>query len=178
MAGESISSALLIIAAVICAGVLIIAIYPAIFTMAGTFGSATHAADQNIRTDFTIVLATNTTINPGSNPSTDAVTVYMKNVGTARIAQADIMNRADVFCGDIDLIEPLGYTSSNPPSTVGEWTAYIDNDQITSTSTGYWNPGDTLEVYALIPTPNEVYFQFVLPNGVSQSVTFSGRTTS
>jgi flagellar protein FlaG len=182
MAGESISSALLIIAAVICAGVLIIAIYPAIFTMAGTFGSATHAADQNIRTDFTIVLATNTTVIPGagSDPGTDIVTVYMKNVGTARIAQADIINRADVFCGDIDLIRPLGYNSpplprpSTPSPEV--WTAYIGNAALTST--GYWNPGDTLEVDAMIPTPNEAYFQFVLPNGVSQSVTFSGRTTS
>ena len=62
MSGETIASAILLITAVICAAILVVAIYPAVFTMVGTFGSASHAADQNIRTDFKIVLATNTRI--------------------------------------------------------------------------------------------------------------------
>ena len=54
----AIESAILLIVAVICAAILAMAVYPAIFTMAGTFSSASHTADQNIRTDFKIVLAT------------------------------------------------------------------------------------------------------------------------
>jgi len=100
MSGETIASALLLITAVICAAILIIAIYPTIFTMAGTFASASHAADQNIRTDFTIVLATNTT---------NSVTVYMKNVGSVKIPVADIQ-RSSVFCGDEDNIQQISPT--------------------------------------------------------------------
>ncbi len=57
----AIESAILLIVAVICAAILAMAVYPAIFTMAGTFSSASHTADQNIRTDFKIVLATSDT---------------------------------------------------------------------------------------------------------------------
>jgi flagellar protein FlaG len=158
MSGETIASAILLITAVVCAAVLIVAIYPAVFTMVGTFGSASHTADQNIRTDFKIVLATNT--------STYA-TIYMKNVGTVKIPAADIQH-SSIFCGEEGNIQP-----TTP--------AEIKLNNVLLSDTSYWNPGDTLSILVPLPTPspNDVlYFQFVLPNGVSQSVTFSGRTTS
>ena len=38
MSGETIANAIFLITAVICAAILVAAIYPTIYTMAGTFG--------------------------------------------------------------------------------------------------------------------------------------------
>ena len=87
----AIESAILLIVAVICAAILAMAVYPAIFTMAGTFSSASHTADQNIRTDFKIVLATS---------DTTGIHAWMKNTGTTQIPLATITNQSNVACGD------------------------------------------------------------------------------
>ena len=164
MSAESISNALFLIAAVICAAVLIVAIFPAIYTMTGTFGSASHAADQNIRTDFKIVTVTN---------NGQTVLVWMKNVGTAQIPLNDIQ-RSDVFCGDMGNFNRLAYTGNNPPG-YGYWTAVLSD----LNHNGYWDPGETLEVIGQtsatnpITGQNDVYFQFVLPNGISRSTQFA-----
>jgi hypothetical protein len=167
MSAEAISNALFLIAAVICAAVLIVAIFPAIFTMAGTFGSASHAADLNIRTDFKIVLATNT----GTT-----VSVWMKNIGSAQIPLADIEQRSDVFLGpEGSGVQRFSYGGQS--YTLGQWT----DDTSGLSGNGYWNPGETLGVNIALPSSmtnmdpstTEMYFQFVLPNGVSRSVTFT-----
>ncbi|MGD0535549.1 MAG: flagellin [Methanoregula sp.] len=159
MSGETIASAILLITAVICAAVLIVAIYPAVFTMVGTFGSASHTADQNIRTDFSIILATYN--------SDNSVTVYLKNIGSAKLPLASINSQADVFCGPAN-----GFTRlTNPPH--GEWTL-----NPAGSDTVYWIPGETLEVditpHSCVYDPTQpIYFEFVLPNSGSRSVTFS-----
>ena len=167
----AIESAILLIVAVICAAILAMAVYPAIFTMAGTFSSASHAADQNIRTDFKIVLATS---------DATGVHAWMKNVGTTQIPLVRITNQSNVACGDettkLPPIQPVTYGGSSG------WTAAL----IDPNNNGYWMPGQTLEVdipalscVATAPEyTDEMYFQFILPNGYSQSVTFSGMTTS
>ena len=167
----AIESAILLIVAVICAAILAMAVYPAIFTMAGTFSSASHTADQNIRTDFKIVLATS---------DTTGVHAWMKNIGTTQIPLARITNQSNVACGDettrLPPIQPVTYGGSSG------WTAAL----IDPNNNGYWMPGQTLEVDVpssscvspSAPSTDEIYFQFILPNGYSQSVTFSGRTTS
>jgi flagellar protein FlaG len=174
MSAESISNALFLIAAVICAAVLIVAIFPAIYTMTGTFGSASHAADQNIRTDFKIVTVTN---------NGQIVLAWMKNVGTAQISFADI-TRSDAFCGDVGNFARLTYTANNPnnpytatinPPSNGYWSAILSD----LNNNNYWDPGETLEVIGQtsatqpISGTTDVYFQFVLPNGISRSTQFA-----
>lgn len=164
----AIESAILLIVAVICAAILAMAVYPAIFTMAGTFSSASHTADQNIRTDFKIVLATSDT--------TTGVHAWMKNVGTTQISLVGITNQSNVACGDESPggspIQPIPYGG------LSGWTAAL----IDPNNNGYWMPGQTLEVDVPSCRPSastdQMYFQFILPNGYSQSVTFSGMTTS
>jgi flagellar protein FlaG len=65
-----------------------------------------------------------------------------------------------------------------PTSTLGDgqWTYVFTN----LNASGYWNPGDTLEVDAdakTIQLTDPVYFQFVLPNGISTSDQFTVSTT-
>ncbi len=57
MSADTFTTAIFLITAVIAAGVLISAIFPVVYQMAGTFSSAGHASDQQIRTDFKVVLA-------------------------------------------------------------------------------------------------------------------------
>jgi flagellar protein FlaG len=153
MSSETIVSALFLISAVIAAGVLISAIFPAIYRTADTFGSVSHEADSTMRTDVKIV-------NAYSN-STSA-TVWLKNVGTSRIAAGDLDN-GDVFVGTPGNFERISLQKN-----------YI----IEGNGNGFWDPGETLTIHVvssyLPTTPGDmVYFSLVLPNGVKRSTEFT-----
>jgi len=58
----------------------------------------------------------------------------------------------------------------------GQWSYTLTNPSTPNS----WNPGDTLEIDAYTTTINSsdpVYFQFVLPNGISTSDQFTVSTT-
>jgi archaeal flagellar protein FlaG len=166
MSAETFTTAMFLITAVIAAGVLINAVFPVVYTMAGTFQSATHESDQRLRTDFKIV----TTF---GKSSTSVVQVWMKNVGSQRIALSDIQ-KSDVFCGETGNFARLTYVPGNPnPTPNNEWTEVLSDLD----GNNYWDPGETLEVYAIpskMPSSgNMVYFQFVLPDGIWRSNEFT-----
>ncbi|HNX17335.1 MAG TPA: flagellin [Methanoregula sp.] len=163
MSSETFTTALFLITAVIAAGVLISAIFPVVYQMAGTFTSAGHASDQQIRTDFKIVLAV-------ANNSHFA-RVWMKNTGSEQIYIDDV-ERSDVICGGAGNFNRM---SLSPSSTLneGQWL-YILSDL---NNNNYWDPGESLEIDAKTGTldiaggPN--YFQFTLPNGIWRSDRFT-----
>jgi len=164
MSAETFTTAMFLITAVIAAGVLINAVFPVVYTMAGTFQSATHESDQRLRTDFKIV----TTF--GKAPT---VQVWMKNVGSQRISLEEI-KRSDVFCGEVGNFGRLTYKYILPGSLVsGEWTETLSD----LNSNNYWDPGETLQVTAVPPimpsSGNMIYFQFVLPTGTWRSSEFT-----
>ena len=80
-----------LITAVIAAGVFISAIFPVFYQMTGTFSSAGHTADVQLRTNMQIILDV-------ANQSQYA-RVWIKNTGSERVALADIQ-RSNVICGD------------------------------------------------------------------------------
>jgi flagellar protein FlaG len=154
MSSETIVTALFLISAVIAAGVLISAIFPAIYRTADTFGSVSHEADTRMRTDVKIV-------NAYSNSSQWA-TVWLKNVGTSRIAAAEL-NDGDIFIGIPGNFERQPLQNH-----------YV----IAGNGNGFWDPGETLTITVqsdLIPgsSGNVVYFSLVLPNGVKTSIEFT-----
>jgi archaellum component FlaG (FlaF/FlaG flagellin family) len=134
--------------------------------MAGTFGATSHAADQNIRTDFTITLAT-------YSSTTGSVTVYLKNTGTAIVLAHDLLN-SDVFVSD---------TEGNMGSTRLPFVASVcpasgsTCPTLSSSNSPSWAPGETLEIATAITPltdPNDnINFEFILPNGITRSLTFS-----
>jgi len=162
MSSETITTALFLITAVIAAAVLISAIFPVIYQMTGTFAAAGHASDQELRTNIQIVLDV-------ANQS-QYVRVWMKNTGSARIAAADIQ-RSDVFSGDINNFNKLTLNEAGPLVN-GQWSYTLSD----LNSNNFWDPGETLEIDAytttIVPT-DQVYFQFVLPSGISTSDQFS-----
>lgn len=162
MSAETFTTAMFLITAVIAAGVLVNAVFPVVYNMAGTFSSATHESDQRLRTDFKIVTYTATVV-----PS--QAKVWMKNVGSSRIPIADFTNRSDVFCGKVGEFNRLTWA----PSGSDTWTEQryeINNNE-------YWDPGETILVIANTDIPPQdqgmVYFQFTLPSGVYRTVEFN-----
>jgi flagellar protein FlaG len=162
MSAETFTTAMFLITAVIAAGVLINAVFPVVYTMAGTFQSATHESDQRIRTDFKIVAA--------FANSTHA-NVWMKNIGSQRIPLTDIQ-RSDVFCGPVDNFGRLSYQNVYPGDlAAGQWTETLMD--LNNPPNDNWDPGETLQVTSRTPLTGNIYFQFVLPNGIWRSNEFT-----
>jgi|SRR5208337_2941862 len=165
MSADTFTTAIFLITAVIAAGVLISAIFPVVYQMAGTFSSAGHASDQQIRTDFKVVLAVGN--------SSGYAQIWMKNTGSIQIPLSDI-EKSLVICGDKTAgnYNQLSLVHSGP-LTAGQWTYTLSdlNDN------NYWDPGETLEIDALPQTLNMNgglnYFQFTLPDGIWRSDQFT-----
>jgi flagellar protein FlaG len=167
MSSETFTTAMFLIAAIISAGVLINAVFPVVYTLAGTIASSSHKVDERLSTDVKIV----TTYASGGDAK--SARIWLKNVGTGRISDADI-RKADVFLGGQGDFVRLGLVSGTPDQN--QWTYEILED----TKNNYWDPGETLYIQAKtdrIPVKGDiVYFQFVLPTGLSRSTTFTAGT--
>lgn len=157
MSSETIVTALFLIAAVVAAGVLINAVFPIISRTTETFGSVAHSTDEQIRTDIKIV---NYFANSTGTPETDESQIWLKNIGTSRIPESDIVN-SDIFFGGVGNFGTVSGAIHDP--------------------TGWWNPGDTLHITingTQVPTGRwpatggVAYFAIVLPNGVKRSIEF------
>jgi archaeal flagellar protein FlaG len=155
-----------LITAVIAAGVLINAVLPVIYTAAGSFSASSHESDLRLRTDFKIVLAVADT--------NGNVRVWMKNIGSEQIPLSDV-NRSDVICGDVGNFGRLAYIP--PPGLIsdGLWDYQLSD---LPPPNSIWDPGETLEIDAKTSTikpisGSQVFFQFVLPDGIWRSDQFT-----
>jgi flagellar protein FlaG len=160
VASETFVTALLIITGIIAAGILITAVYPVVWTMAGTFTSSAHQTDIQMRTDFKIV-STYANDNVPSN-----IRILMVNVGTAAIGVSDIQ-KSIVNIGNTGNFGPVPYST-------GGWTYTIYK---TDNNINQWSPGEILEIdtssLLITDTYPDVYFQFILPSGVWRSEEFT-----
>jgi archaeal flagellar protein FlaG len=164
MAGEAISSSILLIGAAVGAAFLIAAILPAIFTAGDTFGTVAHSADEKMKTDFRIV-------NTFANDT--AVKVWMKNVGATRPSIYDIQ-KSDVYYGTSTSIERYSYGSGGHAATKN--FDYLLGD---ATNNGYWDIGETLEITIVglsVSSTDPLSFTFATPNSIRRSVSFSQPT--
>jgi flagellar protein FlaG len=174
MSAETFTTAMFLITAVIAAGVLINAVFPVVYNMAGTFSSSTHASDERLRTDFKMVAYYTNGDSYGH--------IYMKNIGSARITLSDI-KKSDVLWGTEGDYGRLAYSSAASPG-YGEWTTeFASSGEVIYDLNGneYWDSGETLHITTRSPSAKPfysgdiMYFQFVLPGGTWRSVTFTAR---
>jgi flagellar protein FlaG len=168
---------MMLITGVVAAAILIVAVLPVVWSMVGTFSSASAETDARMRTDFKIV----TTYACGSATCSPryVAKVWMKNIGTNKIGESEIQ-RSDVLAGTTtNFMRPTYYSSPCPPTSGARW-CYILSEP--SGSNGFWDPGETLEIDAwpyiglnnIITGPNlNVYFQFILPNSVWRTEEFT-----
>lgn len=162
MSADTFTTAIFLITAVVAAAVLINAIFPVVYQMAGTFSSSTHATDVRLRTDFVIVA---TFASP-----TGTAQVFVKNVGSQAVSKSEI-GSSDVIFGPVGNVQHLTLTLPPPPSP-GKWTYTLYD----LNNNNYWDPGETLKIDANYGqgwgSGTMMYFQFILPNSVSRSSQF------
>jgi len=164
MSSESIVTALFLISAVIAAGVLISAIFPAIYRTADTFGSVSHEADVQMRTDIKIV-------NYYYPVSGENAIIWLKNVGTYRIGTLEL-DESDIFIGQ--------------PGSFYRFSLYDGVDRYyepVELTNNFWDQGETLTItipindipsdYRPVSAGDPVYFAIVLSNGARRSIEFN-----
>lgn len=178
MAAETFVTALLLITAIISAGILINAVYPVVWNMAGTFSSASHETDTRMRTDFKIVATQATSSYSGTS---GLAKIWVKNIGTNSIGRPEI-EQSDVFIGRVgnfqraqfDTLNPYLPIPPPPPLPADKYWIYYLAD---TNSNNQWDIGETMEIDSMVPGIDTIgipiYFQLVLPNGVWRSSEFT-----
>lgn len=163
MSADTFTSAMFLITAVLAAGVLINAVFPVVYNMAGTFNTASHQSDERLRTDFKII----TTL---ADSNTETGNIWIKNVGSSAIPLYEI-ERSDVFFGPATSFDRRTYGS--------QWVADFTKADYDLNSNGYWDSGETVKITVISATGfgsgDRVYFQFALPNGIWRSTEFTAR---
>lgn len=164
MSSESFTTAIFLITAIVAAAILVNAFFPVIYTATSTFTESSHSTDERIRTDIKIV-------NSYTESDGDSK-IWIKNIGSIRIPDTDIAS-SDVYFG---IPGDFDYMIYNTIPASGEWAFTIREDS--GTPNEYWDSGETLEIALMgnsstFSTGDYVYFQFVLPNGVSASTRYT-----
>jgi archaellum component FlaF (FlaF/FlaG flagellin family) len=155
---KTITTALLIVAGVICSIFLFNTVYPMINRSSAAMVSMTDKIDDRMQTQVDIVHAANTT---------DRKTVYIwvKNVGTNRV---DNIEASDVFLGPQGDFVRIPH-ESEAGGTYPQWTYTIENDT-------EWKTGATVKItvtYSDSPESGTYYVKIVIPNGIAAEYFFS-----
>ena len=130
MAQETLSSAILIIAAIIATVALVNAVYPSLFASTSSIGSASTATSDRVKTDVRVVET--------SSPNATALAVWAKNVGSTEISASELAYSDVFFGGDRNSMARVSTDLGDPC----HWS-YIMSD---TDGDGQWSPGETLEV--------------------------------
>ena len=155
MASITIEEAIIVVSTIIATSILAAAIFSSLSRIEASYKSVVAATEEKMGTDIKIVFATST--------SSTTVKVWVKNVGTSRIAPSMIVS-SDLFFGKVDNAARLNYSS--------DWSYSIVNDD----GDGVWEPGETLEITITLSSAlsqGDYYVRFVLYNGKDAEYMFS-----
>jgi archaellum component FlaF (FlaF/FlaG flagellin family) len=162
---KTITTALLIIAGIICSIFLFNSVYPMINRSSAAMVSMTDKIDDRMQSRIDIVNAT---------ASADGQTVYIwiKNVGSTRITAID---QSDVFLGPEGNFLRIPYYENSDGSQVQPpcWSYDIENDPGNITE---WKTGETMKITVTYNTslvPDTYYVKVVIPNGIEAEYYFS-----
>ena len=155
---KAITTALLIIAGVICMIFVFNSVYPAVNRSSHAMVSMADTIDERMKSRINIVHAAN---------STDRLTVYLwvKNVGTSRIVDVD---ESDVFFGQSDNFSRVPYVD-DAGGSYPRWAYTLENDT-------EWLTSATLKVtitYDVDPGTGTYFAKVIIPNGISDEYFFS-----
>ncbi|WP_410507298.1 hypothetical protein RSJ42_10755 [Methanosarcina hadiensis] len=162
MSGESISSAILTIASVICAFGFVSAVYPSVISAGHPIMSRTDSMGDQIMTDIEI-------LHEATGAEGTEIHVWVKNVGCKEISSSAIP-RSDLFFGKAGNFERIPYDEKE--TLVPGWSYRIEQDEDND-----WDKGETLSIKirpADLPEPGKKYFiKFSTYNGVSEEAYFT-----
>jgi len=162
LSGESISSAILTTASVICAFAFVSAVYPSVISAGDPIMSRSDAMGDQILTDMEILHET-------TGAEGTEIRVWIKNVGCKEISSG-MIPESDLFFGEAGNFERIPY-DENGNSAPG-WSYLIEQNGDED-----WDKGETLLIRikpADLPVSGEKYFiKFSTYNGVSEEAYFT-----
>jgi archaellum component FlaF (FlaF/FlaG flagellin family) len=155
---KAITTALLIIAGVVCMIFVFNSVYPMVNNSSQAMASMAQQVDERMQSQINIVHAAN---------SADRTSVYIwiKNVGTQRILSVE---QSDLFFGQENNFNRIPY-KGEPGAGHPQWDFTLENDT-------QWQTSATLKVtitYTSDPGAGTYYIKFIIPNGVSTDYYFS-----
>lgn len=163
MGGETISSAIIMIASVICAATFAAAVFPAIIGASAPVIASTDTLNDRIQTDIKI-------IHEANNADGSEGYIWVKNVGNNRI-HSNLIEDSDLFFGEEGDFMRIAYNGTI--ATSPSW-----NYQIENTGNTRWEQGETIRITVNMSsdpiTSGEEYFvSFILYNGISDNDYFT-----
>ena len=155
---KAITTALLIIAGVVCMIFVFNSVYPTINRSSQAMVSMAEQVDERMKSRISIVHGAS---------SSDNLSVYLwiKNVGTQRIVN---IKASDLFFGPSDNFSRIPYVDDAAGSHP-QWTYTLENDT-------EWQTSATLKVtitYTDNQSAGTYYSKFIIPNGISDEYYFS-----
>ena len=162
---KTITTALLIIAGIVCSVFLFNSVYPMINRSSAAMVSMTEKIDDRMKSQIDIVHA-------ASSADKRTVYIWIKNVGSSRITTID---QSDVFLGPEGDFMRIPYYKNNDGSEIPPpcWSYDIENDPGNTTE---WKTGETVKITVTNSTPlvSDTYFiKVVIPNGIAAEYYFS-----
>lgn len=154
---KAITTALLIIAGVICMVFVFNSVYPMINRSSNAMVSMADTIDERMKSRINIVHAANTA-------NRTSVYLWVKNVGTTRIVGMDGM---DIFFGqetDFERIPYVDYAGGGYP----QWSYIVENDT-------EWLTSATLKItisYDADPGAGTYFSKVIIPNGIADEYYF------
>ncbi len=155
---KAITTALLIIAGVVCMIFVFNSVYPMVNSSSQAMASMAEQVDERMKSRINIVHAAN---------SADRKTVYLwiKNVGTQRIVDVE---SSDLFFGQETAFNRIPY-KDDAPTTYPQWDYLLENDT-------EWQTSATLKItitFSSDPGAGTYFAKFIIPNGISDDFYFS-----
>jgi hypothetical protein len=155
---KAITTALLIIAGVVCMIFVFNSVYPMLNRSSQAMVSMDEQVDERMKSRISIVHAAN-------SDNRSSVYLWVKNVGTQRIVD---VGASDMFFGKSDNFSRIPYTA-DAGSSYPQWAYTLENDT-------QWQTSATLKVtitYSSDPGAGTYYTKFIIPNGITDEYYFS-----
>ncbi len=155
---KAITTALLILAGVVCMIFVFNSVYPMINRSSAAMTSMADTVDDRMKSRISIVHAAN-------SPTRTTVWIWVKNVGSTRIVSID---QSDVFFGKTTNYTRIPYVA-DAGGIYPLWVYSIVNDT-------EWKNSATIMitiVFTSDPGAGTYYIKVIIPNGISDEYFFS-----
>ena len=155
---KAITTALLIVAGVVCMIFVFNSVYPMINRSSQAMSSMAETVDERMKSRINIVHAAN-------NSTRTEVYLWIKNVGTQRIDQIE---KSDLFFGLENNFDQIPYIDN-----AGGVKPYWEYDLVNDTE---WGTSATIKItisYEIDPGAGTYFSKYIIPNGISDDFYFS-----
>ncbi len=155
---KAITTALLIIAGIICTLFLFNSVYPMVNRSSQAMVSMAEKIDERMKSRISIVHA-------ASTADRKTVYIWVKNTGSSRITSIE---ESDVFFGKEDNFSRVPYVD-DAGGSYPRWEYSLENGT-------EWSTGTTLKItitYNSDPGTGTYFVKIVIPNGISDEYYFS-----